>query len=236
MSHSSSSRSSSHHLKKQTLVVEPGTDVVHDSSAAVVHNEASPPLEHRHHHSHHRNHDVHEGIVRVPVPEVVVTHSEPAVQSSPLVVHEKVSTHRLSKTYTQPETKTVEHQVIRVQEPVKTVTHHQVSKVHAPIQTVTHHQTKVYEPVKTVTHHLTELPVKTVQNHHIKIQETVKSPVVKQSLVQSAHKSYLSPSELFRTRSVHQDQVVRTHTEEAKQRYVPNFKPASSTYSRCYCV
>ena len=208
VSYSTSSKGT-HHQEKQTLVVEPGKEVVHHST--IVSNEPATPQEHRHHHSHHRNHDVHEGIVRVPLPAVVVPHVEPALHSSPLVVHEKSSTHRLSKTFTQAA-------------PVKTVEHHEI-KVHEPVKTIQHHEIKVHEPIKTV------------QHHQVKVQETVKSlhAPVKQSLVQPIAKSYLSPSELFRTRSDHQDRVVVTHSSDGKERYIPNYKP-SSPYSRCYCV
>lgn len=181
---------------------------MHHSS--LVSNEPATPQEHRHHHSHHRNHDDHEGIIRVPLPAVPVTHVEPAIQTSPLVVHERSSTHRLSKTFT---------------EAAPYVEHHEV-KVHEPVKTVHHQEIKVHEPVKTI------------QHHQVRIQETVKSPVtsVKQSLVSPVPKSYLSPSELFRSRNDHhEERVVVSHTDSAKGRYIPNYKP-SSQYSRCYCV
>lgn len=180
--------------------------------SAVVSNEPATPQEHGHHHAHHRNHDTHEGIVRVPLPDAAVTHVEPAIQSSPLVVHEKSTTHRLSKTITP---------IV----PVKTVEHHEI-KVHEPVKTVQqHHQIKIHEPIKTV-------------QHHQVIQETVKAPPapVKQSLVHAVPKTFLSPSELFRSRTDHhQERVVVTQTGSVKERYIPNHKP-SSTYSRCYCV
>jgi hypothetical protein len=196
-------------LQKQTLVVEPGKEVVHHSSAVA--NEVPPPLEHRHHHSHHRNHDVHEGIVRVPLPPVAVTHVDAAVQSSPVIVDERSRTHHLSRTITEVVPgKTVEHQEIRVHEPA--------------VKSVQHHQIKVHEPVKTI------------QHHQVRVQETVKAPLapVKQTLVKAVSKSYLSPSEFYRTRTDHhQEKVVVTQT--GKEHFVPNYKP-SSPYSRCYCV